>query len=162
ITFSHIFSDENDVRGAVVVALAEQFMQENPNITVILQSNTADYRELFDNAMLAAAQGNAPNVVQVDESISQIARDSTFFLPISELGSDEQLAELDAFFPQILNFYTVDDMLWSVPWNTSNPLLYYNKDIFREAGLDPDNPPRTFDEMLAACETLMSAGIESL
>ncbi|HLA43600.1 MAG TPA: extracellular solute-binding protein, partial [Aggregatilineales bacterium] len=154
ITFSHIYSDENDVRGAVVVALANAFMAEHENVTVILQSNTPDYSELFNNAMLAAEQGNAPNIVQVDESISQIARDSSYFVPISEVASEEQLAELDMFLPQVINFYTVDDMLWSIPWNTSNPLLYYNKDMFRAAGLDPENPPRTFDEMLAACEVL--------
>jgi sn-glycerol 3-phosphate transport system substrate-binding protein len=163
IVFSHIFSDEQDVRGAVVVALVEQFMAEHPNVTVTLQSNTSDYRELFNNAMLAAEQGNAPHVVQVDESISQLARDSQMFIPISDLASEEQLADIQAnFLPQILAFYTVDDKLWSIPWNTSNPLLYYNKDIFRAAGLDPEKPPRTFDEVMAACQTILAAQVEGV
>jgi sn-glycerol 3-phosphate transport system substrate-binding protein len=41
-----------------------------------------------------------------------------------------------------------------LPLNTSTPLMYYNRDMFRAAGLDPDKPPRTWDEMLAAARTL--------
>ena len=46
----------------------------------------------------------------------------------------------------VLNYYTIDGQLYSMPFNTSNAVLYYNKDMFREAGLDPDKPPATFSE----------------
>ncbi|UUZ83434.1 ABC transporter substrate-binding protein [Paenibacillus sp. P26] len=47
----------------------------------------------------------------------------------------------------ILNYYTYDGKLYSMPFNTSNPILYYNKDLFKAAGLDPEKPPATYEEM---------------
>ena len=46
----------------------------------------------------------------------------------------------------LLNYYTIDGQLHSMPFNTSNAILYYNKDMFREAGLDPEKPPTTYSE----------------
>jgi sn-glycerol 3-phosphate transport system substrate-binding protein len=43
-----------------------------------------------------------------------------------------------------------------MPWNASNPIFYYNRGMFEAAGLDPDAPPATFDEILAACEAIMA------
>lgn len=162
ISFVHIFGNPDDVRGAVVQGLIDAFMAENPNVVVTAQSTTDNYGELFDAALLAAEQGNAPTVVQVDESLTQLAVDSGYFIPIEELATEEQMASLDDLLPQVLDFYSVSGKLWGIPWNTSNPLLYYNVDMFKAAGLDPAAPPTTFDEMIAACETLMSAEIETL
>jgi sn-glycerol 3-phosphate transport system substrate-binding protein len=48
----------------------------------------------------------------------------------------------------------VDGKQWSMPFNTSNPMLYYNKDMFRAAGLDPERPPRTWAEFEEAAAKL--------
>ena len=54
------------------------------------------------------------------------------------------LSQLEEHF---LNYYTFDGELYSMPFNSSNPILYYNKDMFREAGLDPERTPRTYEEV---------------
>lgn len=162
ITFVHIFNNEQDFRAEVVQAIADEFMAQNPNVTVTVESPSADYGEVFNNALLAAEQGNAPNVVQVDESLTQIAVDSQFFVPISQAATEEQLAATADYLPQILEFFSVGGELWSLPWNTSNPLLYYNKDVFRAAGLDPESPPTTFAEMLDACAAIQAAEVEGV
>ncbi|KAB2858035.1 MAG: extracellular solute-binding protein, partial [Anaerolineae bacterium] len=160
ITFVHIFVDDgNDNRGQIVQALVDQFMAEHPNVQVNIQSTTTDYQEVFNNTLLAAEQGSAPHVVQLEETSTQLAVDSTYFLKISDIATEEQKADLDDFFPQILNFYIINDEVWSLPWNSSTPLLYYNKTLFEKAGLDPNTPPKTFAEVLTACDTLMSAGL---
>ena len=47
----------------------------------------------------------------------------------------------------IMAYYSINKKLYSMPFNTSNPMLYYNKTAFTAAGLDPNKPPRTFDEV---------------
>jgi sn-glycerol 3-phosphate transport system substrate-binding protein len=132
-------------------------MAENPGVTIELSSPSTDYIELFNGALLAADQGQAPTIVQVEEGLTQLAADSGFFLPIGTIASAEQVASLDDLLPVLREYYTIGGELYSVPWNSSNPLLYYNKGMFAAAGLDPETPPSTFEEVLAACEAIMAA-----
>ncbi len=157
IDFVHIFSD--DLRPLVIQEIADEFMAQNPGIVVNTYSTNADsdYEEVFLSALDNADLGDAPNVVQVEEGFTQQAIDFGYFVPISELASEEQMATLDDILPSILDFYQIDDQLWSMPWNVSNPILYYNQDAFAAAGLDVDDPPATFEEILSACEAIMPA-----
>jgi sn-glycerol 3-phosphate transport system substrate-binding protein len=157
ISFVHIFGGEQDTRGGLIQAIADEFMAQNPNVTVEISSPSTDYTELFNSALLAAEQGSAPTIVQVEEGLTQLAADSGYFVPISEIASEEQLASLDDLLPTVRAYFTIEDELYSVPWNTSNPVLYYNRGMLEAAGLDPDAPPGTFDEVLAACEAIMAA-----
>jgi sn-glycerol 3-phosphate transport system substrate-binding protein len=162
IKFVHIFSDQQDFRSEVVLQIAQEFMAQNPNVTVTVEAPTSDYEELFNSALLAAEQGNAPHVVQVEESLTQLAVDSQLFVPISQVASEEQLADLEDYLPQVKAFFSVGEELWGLPWNTSTPLLYYNKNLFEAAGLDPNAPPTTFDEVLATCAAFQAAQLEGL
>lgn len=161
LTFVHIFGSDpdGDNRAAVIQDIIEDFTANNPNILVTAMSTSPDYQGLFNNALLAADQGNAPNIVQIEEGLTQAAIDSGYFVPVSDVASEEQLASLDDVLPSIRNYYRLGDTVWSLPWNSSNPLLYYNKDMFIAAGLDPENPPQTFDEIMAACDAIMSSDI---
>ncbi|HBT90243.1 MAG TPA: ABC transporter substrate-binding protein, partial [Ruminococcaceae bacterium] len=51
-------------------------------------------------------------------------------------------------------YYTVNDKLYSMPFNSSTPLLYYNKDAFKAAGLDPEKPPKTLEEIISLAPKL--------
>jgi len=157
ITFVHIFGGENDSRGAVVQQIANAFMAENPGVTVVPVSTSTDYTEVFNNALLAADQGDAPNIVQVEEGLTQQAADSEYFVPVSDVASEEQLATLEDILPVIRSYYSIGDNIWSLPWNSSNPILYYNRGMFEAAGLDPDDPPSTFAEITTACEALVAS-----
>ncbi len=159
ITFVHIFGDENDVRGQVVQELVNDFMAEYPHITVNMRTTISDYDEVLTTTMLAVEQGDAPHVVQLDETSSRFAVDSGEFVSVESIATEEQIATFDDILEPVRQLFTVDGEMWSLPWNTSNPVLYYNRGLFAEAGLDPEAPPTTFDEMLATCETLMAADI---
>jgi sn-glycerol 3-phosphate transport system substrate-binding protein len=54
----------------------------------------------------------------------------------------------------VLNYYTVGGKLYSMPFNTSAPIMYYNKTMFKAAGLDPEKPPRTYAEVIDAAKKL--------
>lgn len=160
ISFAHIFGGEQDTRGGVVQAIADAYMAANPGVTIEVTSPSGDYTELFNGALLAAEQGNAPTLLQVEEGLTQLAVDSTYFTPIYEVASEEQLATLDDLLPTVRGFYTLNGNLYSMPWNASNPVLYYNKGMFEAAGLDPASPPKTFAEVTAACEAIMAIQAE--
>jgi multiple sugar transport system substrate-binding protein len=60
--------------------------------------------------------------------------------------------------PNIAGYYTVDDKLYSMPFNTSMPLLYINREAFQKAGLDPEKPPTTLDELYADVQKIDALG----
>jgi sn-glycerol 3-phosphate transport system substrate-binding protein len=68
--------------------------------------------------------------------------------------TDEERAWLDSFYPALMANGTVEGEVWGVPFQRSTIVLYYNKDMFAEAGLDPDSPPTTWDEMVEAAKAL--------
>ena len=153
IVFSHAFGDAN--RQGWVESVIEAFEAENPNINVTAVSNPS-YRDTLNGAILGAQQGTAPHIVQVFEVGSQLALDSGIFVPVSSLATEEQLASLEDVIPAVRDYYSLGDDQWSLPWNSSNAVMYYNKTIFEAAGLDPEMPPQTYSEVMATCETLMA------
>lgn len=161
ITMVHLFADPQDFRSQVVEDIAAEFTAET-GVTVNIITNETEYGPMFNAALLAYEQGNQPTIVQVDESLTQLAIDSEAFVAIEDVASPEQLAELDDVLPVIREFFSLGDKTWSVPWNNSNPILFYNKNHYIAAGLDPDVPPTTFDEVLAHCEAIMAAEIETV
>ena len=156
INFVHIFGGQQDFRSQVVQGIADAFMAQNPNIVVNVSSTSTDYVELFNNALLAAEQGQAPHIVQVEDSLIQLAADSDVFHLIGDIATPEQLATLDDLLPTVRAYYTLNGKLVGIPWNASNPILYYNRTMFAAAGLDPDAPPKTFAEVLETCEKIMA------
>ncbi len=54
----------------------------------------------------------------------------------------------------------MDDQLYSMPFNSSTPVMLYNKDAFKAAGLDPESPPQTFEEVVAAAQKLTNGDMK--
>jgi sn-glycerol 3-phosphate transport system substrate-binding protein len=63
--------------------------------------------------------------------------------------------DTDDFIPRTLDYYTVGGVLQSMPWTISNPVLLYDRSAFRDAGLDPDDPPDTLEELRAAAQQIV-------
>src|SRR5205823_4413119 len=59
---------------------------------------------------------------------------------------------------RVVDYYKVKGVLWPMPFNVSNLVLLYNKQAFTKAGLDPEKPPATFDEIRAASEKIVASG----
>ena len=62
------------------------------------------------------------------------------------------------FIKPVVGYYTKDGKLYSMPYNSSTPILYYNKDAFKKAGLDPEKPPKTWKEVEAYSKKLIASG----
>jgi sn-glycerol 3-phosphate transport system substrate-binding protein len=154
VTFWHAFGGG---RSGFIQRMVEDFNFTHPAIEVTAEYK-GSYRDSLNAAVLAARQKQSPHIVHLFEVGTQMALDTGIFMPFEDLVKPEDFAMLDDFIEPVANYYRVGGKFYSVPWNSSNPILYYNKDIFRKAGLDPENPPRTFGEVMAAAEKIVSSG----
>ncbi len=132
----------------VVDGYVADFHAQNPDIRVeaIFSGN---YTETTTRALTAARSGNPPTVAVLLATDVYTLIDEDVVQPIDTfISTDEDRAWLAGFMPAYLASAQVDGHLWSVPFQRSTAVMYYNKDLFAAAGLDPNQPPRTWDEMV--------------
>jgi sn-glycerol 3-phosphate transport system substrate-binding protein len=119
------------------------------------------YSETTNAAIFAFRSQTQPAIVQVSEiatATMMAARGAIY--PVHELMRDEKETFVpSAYLPAVASYYTdlAGNML-SFPFNASTPILYYNKQMFRAAGLDPETSPRTWPEIGAASQRLRASG----
>jgi sn-glycerol 3-phosphate transport system substrate-binding protein len=154
ITFWHAMSGNN---GMVVTELVNKF-NESQDAIHVTEQNKGNYNETLNAVIQASGQGEGPNITMIFDLGTPLAIDSGFFTPIEDLLTPEELAHIkEDVLPPLINYFSVGGKLNSMPWNNSTPLFYYNKDMFAAAGLDPETPPATWQEVEAACEAILAA-----
>lgn len=154
VAFWHAMSGNN---GKVVTELVDAFNASQSDIHVTEQ-NKGNYNETLNAVIQAAGQQEGPNIAQIFDLGTPLAIDSGFFTPVETLLTPEELKQItDDVLPPLISYFSIGGKLNSVPWNNSTPLFYYNKDMFTAAGLDPEKPPATWQELEADCEKIMAA-----
>ncbi|MBV7275366.1 ABC transporter substrate-binding protein [Clostridium sp. PL3] len=142
ITFWHSMGGKN---GQAIAKMVSDFNSSHKNIKV-----NAQYQGKYDeaiNKLKSAKKGNAgPDVMQVYDIGTRFMIDSNWVVPMQKF-IDAEKYDTSQLEPNILGYYTVNNKLYSMPFNTSTPILYYNKNAFKEAGLDPNSPPKTFADV---------------
>ena len=118
---------------------------------------TGSYNETLDRYLTALRGGDLPDLVQLEETALQLMVDSQSAVP-AEACVDSSGYDLSDHLPRVIDQFTVEDVLWPMPFNVSNPVLYYNKTAFSAAGLDPASPPQTLDEITEAARALVDSG----
>nr|WP_146691252.1 sn-glycerol-3-phosphate ABC transporter substrate-binding protein UgpB [Bradyrhizobium canariense] len=127
----------------------------------IVPSYKGNYTETVTAAIFAFRSHGQPAIVQVNEiatATMMAARGAIY--PVFELMRDEKEAfSPDDYLPAVTGYYAdaAGNML-SFPFNSSTPILYYNKNLFRSAGLDPDIAPKTWADVGTAAKRLRAAG----
>lgn len=141
------------VNGEAIDSLVKQFNEAYAGKIEVDVQFQGTYDDAI-NKLKSAGMGNLGcDVVQIYDIGTRFMIDSGWVVPMQELVDNDQY-DSSKIEPNIAAYYTVDGKLYSMPFNSSTPLLYYNKDMFREAGLDPEAPPANFDELLEACAKL--------
>jgi sn-glycerol 3-phosphate transport system substrate-binding protein len=143
VAFWHSMS--GDVGGKSIPKLASDFnaSQDSCFVEPTFQGSYDDSL----NKLRAGLQSNdIPAVIQLFDIATRLMVDLNVATPVQNFMDAEGFDTSD-FEPNVLAYYTIDGTQYSMPFNTSTPLLYYNKDMFEAAGLDPEVPPRTFDEV---------------
>ena len=155
LDFWHAFTDEP--RSNWIEERAAEWSEQNPDFVMNVASK-GSYPETLQATILGARQGDTPHVVQVYEIGSQLALDAGIFTPVAEIAGDFDLSD---YIEPVINYYTIDGQINSIPFNSSSPILYSNKTLMQEAGLDPEDPPETYGEILSACETIEASEVSA-
>ncbi|GGJ16509.1 ABC transporter substrate-binding protein [Halobellus salinus] len=134
--------------------IVNSFEEQSDGITVETTSRNS-YRDNLNATTQAVGSGDPPALSQIFEIGTQLALDSQAFVPVEEIIPSGQI-DFDNFLDPVLDFYRVDGELNSMPFNSSNAIMMYNRDAFEEAGLDPDSPPTTYQGVTEAANTLTS------
>ena len=139
----------------VVDGLVADFMKENPGIEV-----KAIYAGNYNDARikaLAALKAGQPAQLSVMFSIDiyELIEQDAIVAFDDIVETAEEKAWLNKFYPALMENGKTGGKTWGIPFQRSTIVMYYNKDAFRDAGLDPNQPPATWDELAAMGKKLV-------
>lgn len=138
----------------IIDGMVNDFMKANPDITVkaIYSGNYNDTRI----KALAALKSGQPAQLSVLFSIDiyELIEQDAIVAFDDVVETDAEKAWLDSFYPGLMENGRTAGKAWGIPFQRSTIVMYYNKDAFRAAGLDPEQPPATWDEMVAMGKAL--------
>jgi len=154
INFWHAMSGK---RLPAVEKIVNGFNAAHPDIKVEAQF-MGKYKEVIAKTIAAVKAGKPPHIAQVYEVGLQTMLDSGVILPVHEIFKPGEVDFGDVVGP-IRDYYSVKGNLYSMPFNSSTAMTYYNKDLFRKAGLDPNNPPTTYKELEEVGKKLVGSGV---
>lgn len=138
------------------LAAAFNASQHDVHVDLVAQSG---YPATLSAYTAALSGGGLPDLLQMETVDLQLMIDSQSILPVQSAVAADHFA-LDDFLPSTLSYFTVGGVLQAMPFNISTQVLYYDKGAFSRAGLDPDTPPATLDELMQACSRIVSGKAE--
>src|SRR5471032_2331637 len=144
-----------------VVEIATKFNAAQSDYKVV-----AVYKGTYPEAMTAAIaafrSGKVPHILQVFEvGTATMMAAKKAIKPVYEVMAQAgEKFDAKSYMPAVTSYYSdTQGRMLSMPFNSSTPVFFYNKDAFKKAGLDPNNPPKTWDEVQAAALKVKDAGI---
>ncbi|HET9206983.1 MAG TPA: sn-glycerol-3-phosphate ABC transporter substrate-binding protein UgpB [Burkholderiaceae bacterium] len=146
--------------GEWVNDLAKDFNASQKDYKVV-PTFKGSYDESMTAAIAAFRSGNAPHILQVFEvGTATMMASKGAIVPVAQVMKDAGLKfDPSAYVPAVAGYYTAPNgQMLSFPFNSSTPVFHYNKDAFKAAGLDPDNPPKTWPEVTLAAAKLKTSG----
>lgn len=121
------------------------------------------YAETMTAAIAAYRAGHAPAIVQIyDVGTATMMAAKGAIKPVYQLMADAgETFDPNSYLPAVTGYYsTSDGKLLSLPFNSSTAVVYWNKDDFKKAGLDPNKPPKTWPETFAMAKKLRAGGVK--
>ena len=119
------------------------------------------YPESFAAAIAAFRAGNAPHILPVFEvGTASMMASKGAIVPVDQVMKTAGIKfDSSVYVPAVAGYYTAPNgQMLSLPFNSSTTVFHYNKDAFRAAGLDPENPPKTWPEVALAAAKLKASG----
>ncbi len=128
----------------IIDGYAADFMRASPDIA-IKPVYAGGYVDTLTKAVTATKAGNGPQMALLLAVDAYSLVDDELIVPFDTKTRDNQ-AWLDSFYPAFMRNGQIDGRIWGIPFQRSTIVLYWNKDAFREAGLDPERAPATWAE----------------
>jgi sn-glycerol 3-phosphate transport system substrate-binding protein len=142
----------------LIDALAADFEKENPGIKV-KPVYTGSYQDTIAKTLTALKGGEPPHFAVILSTDMYTLIDEESVVAYEDLAkTDSDKAWLKGFFPGFMENSQTGGKTWGIPFQRSTVVLYWNKELFKEAGLDPNKPPATWAEMLDYAKKLTKKG----
>jgi sn-glycerol 3-phosphate transport system substrate-binding protein len=106
---------------------------------------------------LQAGKGDLPDLVQMPEYMTQTMIDTKQSIPVEACIRADHF-DTSPFIDGAMLAWNTQNVQWGMPFNVSDPVLFYNRKVFTAAGLDPDEPPTTIDEIRADSQKIVDSG----
>lgn len=125
---------------------AAEFMKQHPSIKV-KPVYAGSYVDTLTKAVTATKAGQGPQMALVLAVDAYSLVDDELILPFDTLASStEDKAWLNGFYPAFMRNGQIDGHTWGIPFQRSTVVMFYNKAIFKEIGIDPEKGPATWEE----------------
>lgn len=131
---------------------ANEFSEMDNGITIDVREVRFD--DLVAETLRAFATQSNPDIIAIDNPDHAAFASRGAFLDLTPYVEQSDQIDMDNYFDGPRSSLTWDDGVFGIPRASNTIALYYNKDMFRAAGLDPDNPPATWDELYEAAKAL--------
>jgi sn-glycerol 3-phosphate transport system substrate-binding protein len=139
--------------------LADEYNTSQDLVQVQVENQGTAVEELVRKYRQAIPSGDLPTIASFDDTSTQFLADSGTIVPAGECAEADDYTEFEDFLPIVIDYYSIDGVLQPGSFNLGTALLYYNRDHFAAAGLDPDDPPETLAEVHEAARAISDAGV---
>ncbi|ARP97814.1 ABC transporter substrate-binding protein [Pseudorhodoplanes sinuspersici] len=133
-----------------------EFNKVHPDVKVVIEAPQPDYEQLVQRTLSGISQKNAP--VISFQGVNQVRQfvDAKQAVDLSPFVKDDPRWKDKGYYQQMMALGRFGDRQMAIPFAISTPIMYFNADLFRKAGLDPNNPPKTWPEVIAAAKKIQS------
>jgi sn-glycerol 3-phosphate transport system substrate-binding protein len=136
----------------------DEYNASQSKVRVHLESQGSSYPEIQQKFNEALPSKQLPAIIDVDDTFTKSMADSGVVLPAQSCFAADGY-DLNQLVSTARSYYTINDVLWPASAGIGTVLIFYNRDHFRRAGLDPDKPPTTLAEVQQFAEKLKAAGV---
>lgn len=126
-----------------IQGIIDRYEELNPDVEIVWEDVPWDV--LQQKLLAAFSSGNPPDVVNLNAQWTIEFAQKKVLFPLNDLLPEEVINQ---YFDNMIKGLTWKDGIYGIPWYTAVDVIFYNKEIFEKAGLDPKYPPRTWDEIL--------------
>ena len=141
-----------DDPGEYHYVMAEEYMAAHPEVKINLR--TVQFPDMVNDLARAIATNDAPDITYIDNPEVALFASRGLLMDLSPYIEASDVVKKEDIFPGPLASVTYDGGIYGIPRGANTIALYYNADMFRAAGLDPDAPPQTWDELYEAAKVL--------
>jgi multiple sugar transport system substrate-binding protein len=141
-----------DFQNQYMFPLAQEFERLHPDIQIEVKH--VQFSDMNNDLARASITGDVPDVSYIDNPYIDLFRSRGLLLDLAPMIARSKVIDLAKFYPGPRAAVKYGDAVYGIPRGANTLALYYNVDMFKAAGLDPDKPPQTWNELLADARKL--------
>ncbi len=148
----HVWTIDFENLNQYMFPLAKEFEKLHPDIKIDVKH--VQFSDMNNDLARASITGDAPDVSYIDNPYIDLFRSRGLLLNLAPMIAKSKVIDLSKFYPGPLAAVKYGDKVYGIPRGANTLALYYNADMFKAAGLDPNKPPQTWAELYADAKKL--------